>query len=110
MSGTNPTTATKHVSKGGKGLAAMRTAKRHRKHSDDPTRGITKPSMMRMAHRAGALRVANIFPSLRKLTVAALFSLMTDARAYADNEGRTTLTASDAKRAAKNQGMIIYGF
>ena len=98
-----------HASKGGKGLAKLREAKRHRKVGGDPRLGITKPAMMRIGHRAGALRMSGIYPPFRDLLVKFMQNALRRAFLYSQHDKRVTVTARDCAHALDGLGMAVFG-
>lgn len=88
-------------------MASRRTTsaagtQRHRKVLRDNIQGITKPVLLRIAHRAGALRVSGIvYEELRGITKVYLEEVLSKTLAYTRHRRRKTVNYDDVVNAAR---------
>jgi len=95
---------------GGKGKGRG-VPRRHRKILHDTIKGITKPSIRRLARRGGVKRIsATIYDETRGVIKDYLKSLMHDIVAVTDHCKRKTVTIGDVVFALKKRGTPIWGF
>jgi len=100
--------------KSGKGLGKS-AAKRHRTKGtvsgDSVLRGITKPSIRRLARRGGVKRISSgIYLESRGVLKHFLETVVRDAVTFCEHSRRKTVSALDVVYALKRQGHTIYGF
>ena len=96
--------------KGKKGLGKG-GAMRHRRVLRDNIHGITKPSIRRLARRAGVKRIAGlIYEETRGVLKQFLENLIRETVTYTEHARRKTVTALDVVHALKRQGKTLYGF
>jgi histone H4 len=86
-------------------------AMRHRKMIRDSSKGIRKPAIRRLAHRAGIERIdSSIYAETRSILRDWLDRVLRDAIVRAEHGRRKTITVPDVKRALERQGRPLYGF
>ena len=86
-------------------------AKRHRSKKRDNIRGITKPSIRRLARRGGVKRISGlIYDEVRGVLRLFLENTIRDAVTYTEYAKRRTVTPLDVIYALKRQGHTLYGF
>lgn len=96
----------KGVGKGG----AMRP-ERHRIVLRDAIQGITKPSIRRLARRAGVKRLSGlIYEEIRGVLRVFLVNVIHDTVIYTEHSRRKTITTMDVVHALKRNGRTLYGF
>ena len=98
--------------KSGKGLGKS-AVKRTRKSvpAGDSIKGITKPSIRRLARRGGVKRIsAMIYEETRGVLKTFLEGVIRDAVTYTEHAKRKTVTSLDVVYALKRQGRTLYGF
>lgn len=100
--------------KSGKGLGKS-AAKRHRNKGpvggDSALRGITKPSIRRLARRGGVKRISSrIYNESRAVLKNFLETIVRDAVTFCEHSRRKTVSALDVVYSLKRQGHTIYGF
>lgn len=98
--------------KSGKGLGKS-AVKRTRKSvpAGDSIKGITKPSIRRLARRGGVKRISsNIYIETRGVLKVFLESIIRDAVTFCEHARRKTVSALDVVYALKRQGRTLYGF
>ncbi|KAE8216071.1 hypothetical protein CF319_g8955 [Tilletia indica] len=94
----------------GKGLG-MDGARRHVRILRDNIKGITKPSIRRLARRGGVKRIsAGVYDEARSVLHGFLTRLIADSIAYSDHAKRNTVTSLDVIYALKRQGRTLYGY
>jgi len=99
--------------KSGKGLGKNSVAKRHRatKQGGDSLKGITKPSILRLARRGGVKRISSgIYIETRGVLRVFLESIVRDAVTFCEHSSRKTISALDVVYSLKRQGKTLYGF
>lgn len=95
--------------KGGKG-AAKGQSKRHKKPVADVIKGITSPSLRRLARRGGVKRIsAKIYDHSRTLLKVFIDSVIYYALMYKDCLGRKTISLKDVVLALKRRGNMLIG-
>nr|ADD24314.1 Histone H4 [Lepeophtheirus salmonis] len=94
--------------KGGK-IAA---AKRHKKTaSTDAAGNISKPSLRRLARRAGIKRLSTTcFVPMQKIAEYFLSSVLEKTTTYADHSKRKTIIVQDITYSLKDLNMSLMGF
>jgi len=111
---THPTLRTTMAGRGksGKGLGKS-AVKRTRKSvpQGESIKGITKPSIRRLARRGGVKRISsNIYIETRGVLKVFLESIIRDAVTFCEHARRKTVSALDVCYALKRQGRTLYGF
>ncbi|KAE8206607.1 hypothetical protein CF319_g9651 [Tilletia indica] len=98
--------------KGGRGKGSgMGGAYRHVRILRDNIKGITNPSIRRLARRGGVKRIsAGIYDDTRSVLQSFLRRLIADSIAYSDHAKRNTVTSLDVIYALKRQGRTLYGY
>ena len=94
----------------GKGIG---TAKRHKRvnYFEDYLKGISKPSIRRLARRGGVKRIGGlIYDETRDTLKKFLENVCLDACTYMAHARRKTITTMDIIYALKRQGRSMYGF
>lgn len=77
----------------------------------DTIQGIAKPSIRRLARRAGVRRISGlVYEKSRGALKTFLEKVIYDAARYAGLAKRQTMTAMDVVYALKLQGRTLYGF
>lgn len=99
----------------GKGLHHLgkgkHASKRHQHFLRDNIHGITRPSIRRLARRAGIKHVSGLLYSEARATMRGFMTaILRDALAYTEHSMRKTLTTSDIIHALQRQGQTLYGF
>jgi histone H4 len=85
--------------------------KRHRKILRDAIQGLTKPSIRRLARRAGVARISGlVHHETRAVLRVYLSNVIRDAVTYAEHANRKTIKYMDDLYALKRQGQTLYGF
>ncbi|KAK3390571.1 histone-fold-containing protein [Podospora didyma] len=91
----------------GKGVGA----KRHRKVAKDCIRGITKPTIRRLARRGGVKRISGaIYDDVRHALKDRLTTIIRDVVTFTEYRNRKTVTVNDVIFALRRLGRPIYGF
>ncbi|KAE8220316.1 hypothetical protein CF319_g6134 [Tilletia indica] len=94
----------------GKGLG-MGGARRHVRILRDNIKGVTNPSIRRLARRGGVKRIsAGVYDEARSVLHGFLTRLVADSIAYSDHARRNTVTSLDVIYALKRQGRTLYGY
>ena len=74
-------------------------------------RGITKPSIRRLARRGGVKRISgSVYHETRQILRTFLSHLVSDSVVHTVHADRKTVTAMDVVHALKRQGKTLYGF
>ncbi|KAF2143592.1 uncharacterized protein K452DRAFT_296601 [Aplosporella prunicola CBS 121167] len=85
--------------------------RRHRKILKDSILGVTRPSIRRIARRAGVYRISEpIYNSLREVIRTKLYELLRAIVTVVEYRDRKTVTVADVVWVLKRQGRAIYGF
>lgn len=99
--------------KGVKGIKGLGKggAKRYRNVIRDNIRGITKPTIRRLARRGGVRRISNlVYEEVRCVLKLFLENVILDAVTYTEHDRRKTVTVMDVIYALKRRGRSLYGF
>ncbi|KAE8258171.1 hypothetical protein A4X13_0g1851 [Tilletia indica] len=105
-------TAYNMYSKGGRGKGlGMDGARRHVRILRDNIKGVTKPSIRRLARRGGVKRLsAGIYDEARGCLHSFLRRVVADSIVYSEHARRKTVTSLDVIYALKRQGRTLYGY
>lgn len=77
----------------------------------DSLEGITKPSLKRLARRAGIKRLSTaVYPETKEALVVWLDKVLADGSKYAEHAHRRTITVMDIMYALKRNGQTLYGY
>ncbi|CAD6938763.1 hypothetical protein CF336_g8743 [Tilletia laevis] len=94
----------------GKGIG-MGGARRHVRILRDNIKGVTRPSLRRLARRGGVKRIsAAVYDEAREAFHAYLRKVIADSIVYSDHGKRKTVTSMDVIYALKRQGHTLYGY
>ncbi|KAF7326233.1 Histone H4 [Mycena kentingensis (nom. inval.)] len=110
------TKQTARMSTGGKScgrmLRPMTPAQRRRAMIKlDAVRGITTPTLRRLARRGGVLRTRKImFDDMRAMLKNFIGIVVRNAALYAGHGYRNTVTKLDVKLALKRSGVMLYDY
>jgi len=99
--------------KGGKRLIVY--SKLGKRHSNFPMRdhikGITKPSIRRLARRGGVKRISGlVYNDIRDMVHDFMNGVIHDTVCYTESSSRKTVTTKDVVMALKRKNLTIYGF
>lgn len=84
------------------------SAVRHRKILRDNIQGLTKPAMLRLAHRAGVKRMSRVaYEEIRGSTRVFLEDIVKNAITYTDHNKRKTVNRADVMASLKDHGLQI---
>ncbi|KAK0718087.1 histone-fold-containing protein [Lasiosphaeria miniovina] len=103
----------RHAAVGGKTVLSAKPmgAQRHRKITKDHIRGITKPTIRRLARRGGVKRIsAGVYDTIRLALKERLTMVIRDVVAFTEHRNTKTVTVNDVIFALRRLGSPIYGF
>uniref|UniRef100_A0A914HFG6 Histone H4 n=1 Tax=Globodera rostochiensis TaxID=31243 RepID=A0A914HFG6_GLORO len=85
-------------------------ARRQRKVLRDSIKRITKPSILRLARRAGVTRInERVYEAVRAALRDYLSRILRDAAVYCEHARRKTMKSMDVIYALRRQGNALYG-
>lgn len=87
-------------------------AKRHKKpNSSESMTNISKPSLRRLARRAGIKRLsADTLAPMQQIATSYLTTILQKATSYADHAKRKTITVNDIIYSLKDSNVQMMGF
>ena len=86
------------------------TRKRHNKSLRDNTKGISNPSIRRLARKGGVKRIAELcYDEAHRALRAFLFKVIKDTVTYTDYARRKTVITMDIVLGLKSNGVTYYG-
>ncbi len=105
------------MSKSGKGSKSVNSSgggggKRHNnKVLKNPSRGITKPAIRRMARRGGVKRISDdAYDEVMIQLTSFLEKILQDSMIYTTHSKRKTINGSDVICSLRNNGHNLYGY
>merc|ERR1711894_8245 len=97
--------------KGGKSFPVAKRHKHVKAGSGDILKGLTKPTLKKLARRGGVKRIsANSHDEMHFMVKEFLTTVISNTCTYSDHGKRKTITLQDVKYGLKNQGIHMVGF
>ena len=85
--------------------------KRHQRVYKDNIRRITKPAILRLAYRAGVLRISSlVYDEIRSIAQSFLREIVNKSIVYCKHRRKATVSNDDVKRALEVSGINFYGY